>query len=762
MAENRTINLKVNTEAQDVQKQFGDLREKIKQSKENLDELNKSFGENSKEVREAQTNLNSLEGAYQNLSKSNTDLGASFEDINGEIKPLTAQMGEMEDRLYQMALAGDTASQEYRDLLAEVGKYRKIQIDTDLATDAAASTLSQNLGGALQGAASGFAVVQGAMGLFGTESEEVQEALLKVQSAMAIADGFRGIQEGTKAIKAMTSATNLQAIATKAQSAATYVQATAQKALNLAMAANPIGLIIVAVTTVIGLFAAWFAGAEKLKAGLMAVTDWLGITDSEADEMAAKREREAEVQKQLQEAEQKRAERLHNSKMSDLDNEIALARAQGKDTTQLQKKKINEEIKIKKAKLATLMVEQQKLEAMKAQLTAMAAQTGVVGAAGKLGLKMLAEREEKTAALQNEIKKLETDLKIVDIEFKKNRKSKRKAVSQDKKDDKKAAEDKQKEIQKQIELEDKQFKLLQSLRENDRQKEITALVEKYETDFKLAEGNAELTKALTEQQKIDIAAINKKYDDEEAAKLKEDQDKVKAQNELLRSLTATDKENELFALQEEFNGKFEMAKGNAELLAALEQQLADKKAAINKKYNDEDKAKAKALTMAKVQMGIDALRLTADIAELFAGKSKKAAKIAFNVKKAADLAEATMSGYKAVISTYANAPGGPILKGLAAGLAGGFAALQIGKIASSKFEGGDKGGDVANVTAPDAGGGQELAAPSFNVVGDTGINQLAELTQGGQNAQPLQAFVVSSNVTTAQSLDRNRIETATI
>ena len=121
MAENRTINLKVNTEAQDVQKQFGDLREKIKQSKENLDELNKSFGENSKEVREAQTNLNSLEGAYQNLSKSNTDLGASFEDINGEIKPLTAQMGEMEDRLYQMALAGDTASQEYRDLLAEVG-----------------------------------------------------------------------------------------------------------------------------------------------------------------------------------------------------------------------------------------------------------------------------------------------------------------------------------------------------------------------------------------------------------------------------------------------------------------------------------------------------------------------------------------------------------------------------------------------------------------------------------------------------------------
>ena len=748
MAENRTINLKVNTEAQDVQKQFGDLREKIKQSKENLDELNKSFGENSKEVRQAEAALSGLENAYKNLSKENTDLGASFEDIHGEMKPLTGQMGEMEDRLYQMALAGDTASKEYKDLLNEVGKYRKVQIETDLAVDQAAGTMAQKLGGALQGAASGFALVQGSMALFGVESEEVEEALLKVQSAMALSEGIRGVQEFSKSF----------GLASKATKAYTVVQ----KALNLVLAGNPFALMVTAVVALIGLFATFTDAISVVTDGLKAVGDWLGITDSEAEEAAAKREREAEVQRQLQEAEQARQERLHNSKMSDLDNEIALARAQGKDTTQLQKKKINEILKIKKAKLAELSVDEAILENQKQKLIALSAQSGVAGGLAKGMLKVLEGREAEAAKLKDEISKLETDLKIVDIEFKKSRRSKRQANKQDKKDDKKAAEDKQKEIQKQIELEDKQYKLLQSLRENDRQKEITALVEKYETDFKLAEGNAELTKALTEQQRIDIAAIDKKYDDIEAAKLKEEQDKVKAQNELLRSLTATDRENELFELQEEFNAKFEMAKGNADLTAALEQQLADKKAAINKKYNDEDKARAKELTMAKVQMGLDALRLTADIAELFAGKSEKAAKIAFNVKKAADIAEATMSGYKAVLSTYAQTPGGPVLKGIAAGIAGGFAALQIGKIASAKFEGGGQGGDLANVPAPDAGGGQELAAPSFNVVGDTGINQLAELTQGGQNAQPLQAFVVSSNVTTAQSLDRNRIETATI
>jgi hypothetical protein len=58
------------------------------------------------------------------------------------------------------------------------------------------------------------------------------------------------------------------------------------------------------------------------------------------------------------------------------------------------------------------------------------------------------------------------------------------------------------------------------------------------------------------------------------------------------------------------------------------------------------------------------------------------------------------------------------------------------------------------------GGSQAPAAPSFNLVGGTGINQIA---QGlGQQQQPLQAFVVSGNVTSAQALDRNIINTASV
>ena len=140
--------------------------------------------------------------AMENLSKATHDVSASFEEVYGDLQPLTTRMGEAEDRLYELANAGQTATQEYQDLLQTVGQYRKVQIQTDMAVDAAATTMSQKLGGALGGATAGFQLVQGAMGAFGTESAQVEEALLKVQSAMAIDEGVQGFREAIPSIKA--------------------------------------------------------------------------------------------------------------------------------------------------------------------------------------------------------------------------------------------------------------------------------------------------------------------------------------------------------------------------------------------------------------------------------------------------------------------------------------------------------------------------------------------------------------------------------
>lgn len=51
------------------------------------------------------------------------------------------------------------------------------------------------------------------------------------------------------------------------------------------------------------------------------------------------------------------------------------------------------------------------------------------------------------------------------------------------------------------------------------------------------------------------------------------------------------------------------------------------------------------------------------------------------------------------------------------------------------------------------------AAPQFNVVGTSGVNQIA---QGLGNQSPVQAYVVGSQVTTQQALDRNIVRTATL
>ena len=64
---------------------------------------------------------------------------------------------------------------------------------------------------------------------------------------------------------------------------------------------------------------------------------------------------------------------------------------------------------------------------------------------------------------------------------------------------------------------------------------------------------------------------------------------------------------------------------------------------------------------------------------------------------------------------------------------------------------GGGGGGSANVSTP----------PAFNIVGASGTDQLADAI-GGQSQQPVQAYVVSNDVSTAQSMDRNIVENASI
>ena len=85
----------------------------------------------------------------------------------------------------------------------------------------------------LAGVAGGFSAVQGAMGLFGEESKDVEKAILKVQSAMALASGIQAIGESADAFKNMKT-----------------VAVDAFKAIKGAIGATGIGLLVVALGTI--------------------------------------------------------------------------------------------------------------------------------------------------------------------------------------------------------------------------------------------------------------------------------------------------------------------------------------------------------------------------------------------------------------------------------------------------------------------------------------------------------------------------------
>ena len=74
--------------------------------------------------------------------------------------------------------------------------------------------------------------------------------------------------------------------------------------------------------------------------------------------------------------------------------------------------------------------------------------------------------------------------------------------------------------------------------------------------------------------------------------------------------------------------------------------------------------------------------------------------------------------------------------------------------------GGGGAPSAGNTGGGGAGGGGAISAPQFNVVGNTGINQIAQTMNREQ--MPVQAYVVGNKVTSQQALDRNIVDNASL
>lgn len=228
----------------------------------------------------------------------------------------------------------------------------------------------------------------------------------------------------------------------------------------------------------------------------------------------------------------------------------------------------------------------------------------------------------------------------------------------------------------------------------------------------------------------ELALIGKSEREIERLELQQDYDAKKLLIE--REITDEAQKNEmLIALKKDFDGK----------INGLNEQAADNEITWAKMTQDQK--------LAYAQQGL---------AGLAANLGKETA-----AGKAAAVASALISTYQGAQDSYASLAKIPVV-GPALGFAAAAAATVAGManvkaITSTKTpQTAGMGGGTPSVSRPST---PTSTPPAFNIVGASGTNQLAE-TIAGQTQKPIKAFVTSQDVTTAQSLERNIVEGASI
>lgn len=183
------------------------------------------------ETGKAEKGVKSFKAQLREATAELIRIQGEFGDISPEAQKAAQAVAEMRDRLKD---ANEVAS-----LFDPEKKFQAIV-------------------GVTSGIASGFAAAQGAMALFGVESKEVEQALLKVQAATAFAQGLSGVKAAVEDFKRLggviKNTTAVQTLynfvmngttgATVATTVATTGATTAMRVFRTALLATGLGAIV--------------------------------------------------------------------------------------------------------------------------------------------------------------------------------------------------------------------------------------------------------------------------------------------------------------------------------------------------------------------------------------------------------------------------------------------------------------------------------------------------------------------------------------
>lgn len=197
----------------------------------------------------------------------------SVGSLKKQLREAQAEVGALSDKFGATSKEAIEAAKRAAELRDRIGDARALTEAFN--PDAKFKALSASL----SGVAGGFAAVQGAIGLFGSESKELEKQLLKVQSALALSQGLQSIGESIDSFKQLGAVIQSTTLFTRANALANTATTATMTALGIAVdatsisfrvlktaiAATGIGLAVIAIGELISAISSYTSAAEKAK-----------------------------------------------------------------------------------------------------------------------------------------------------------------------------------------------------------------------------------------------------------------------------------------------------------------------------------------------------------------------------------------------------------------------------------------------------------------------------------------------------------------
>lgn len=300
----------------------------------------------------------------------------------------------------------------------------------------------------------------------------------------------------------------------------------------------------------------------------------------------------------------------------------------------------------------------------------------------------------------------------------------------------------------------------------EQEKELRQLQLGYDEKKKLAHNDKKLLQQLEKEYQEQVSSVNERYANKRAqdelaiAKrtmelLKQIQTEKIAEEEALsqeiQNLQQGARATEIQGVQDEYFTKIETAKQLGLDTTALEEEQNRQVADINKKYDQEEFINAQNLQNKKLELAMSVANALSTLMDAVGKNDKASAKRRFNINKALGIAQAGISTYLAVNNAL-TAGGNPAKLATGAQFAEAAVALTVGlanvaKIAKTKFD--DGGGS----NSPIGGGGGGLGASGGGTTSAPAVD-LSFLNQGSNKSQPIQTYVLATNVSSAQEAEQ--------